>query len=129
MQPAEALYSLARGFTLNRAKKTARGAVPGIPAAQKISLGAPGGTAFTLGFASRDITPQNVKTHTYWMAGYGIAKRVNGVLDPLTACAVWLGAGDGGILLVSCDLIGLTGYEVQEIRASLAPFCRASVNT
>ncbi len=126
MQPAEALYSLARGFTLNRAKKTARGAVPVIPPAQKISFGAPGKTEFVAGFAARDITPENIRKHAYWMAGYGIAKRINGVLDPITASALWLGAGEEGIILVSCELIGLTGYEVKEIRDALAPFCKAS---
>ena len=126
MHPADALFSLAQKFTMDRAEKVAREPVPNIPAAQKITLRAPEGGDFSAGFATRDITPQNYKRHPYWMAGYGIAKRITGVLDPLTASAMWLGCGDGGILLVSLDLIGLTGYEVREIRDALAPFCRAS---
>ena len=124
--PSDALFSLARDFTLKKAKKIAREPIPKIPAAQKITLRAPDGGGFTAGFAVRDITPKNYRTHPYWMAGYGIAKRITGVLDPLTASAMWLGCGDEGIVLVSCDLIGLTGYEVKEIRDALAPFCAES---
>ncbi len=123
MNPSDALFSLARDFTLKKAQKIARGPVPSIPAAHKLTLCDPGSKVFHVGFAARDITPKNYKTHPYWMAGYGIAKRITGVLDPLTASAMWIGCGDGGIVLVSCDLIGLTGYEVKEIRDSLESFC------
>ncbi len=127
MRPADALFSLARDFTLKKAGKIADGPVPEIPDAPKITIGDSQSRAFRVGFATRDITPYNYKKHPYWMAGYGIAKRINDFLDPLTANAMWLGCpGDAGVMLLSLDLIGLTGYEIQEIRNELKPICRQS---
>ena len=122
MKASDALFSLVRSTALRKAEKRGGGPIPQLPDGQKITLE---GERFTVGFASRDITPADYKTHPYWMAGYGIAKRITGFLDPLTANAMWIGCGKGdGILLLSCDLIGLTGYEVEALRGSLEPFCR-----
>ena len=123
MGPSEALYSFAHDLALKKAQKIARKPVPDLPAAQKLTLGKAESRTFNVGFACSDITPYNYKTHPYWMAGYGIAKRITGLLDPLTASAMWIDCGGDGIVLISCDLIGLTGYE---IRAMLAPFCKKS---
>ena len=127
MKGSDALYALARGFALKKAAKTGRDPIPKLPDGKKIRLEAPDNGRYHVGFASRDITPTDYKTHPYWMAGYGIAKRITGFMDPLTANAMWLGCGEGaGILLLSCDLIGFTGWEIRELRKSLAPFCRQS---
>lgn len=124
MKASDALFSFARSTALKKAEKRGKGPVPQLPDGEKITVE---GDRFRVGFASRDITPTDYKTHPYWMAGYNIAKRITGFLDPLTANAMWIGCGDGpGIVLISCDLIGLTGYEIKELRDSLAPFCKKS---
>lgn len=124
MKPADALYSFAHSFALKKAAKDSDGVFYELPTAQKITMGTPENKKFNVGFASCDITPTDYKKHPYWMAGYNIAKRITGLLDPLTASAMWIDCGTGeGIVLVSCDLIGLTGYDVNEIRASLSQFC------
>lgn len=124
MKVDNTLYNAARSFALKKAKKNSSGQIPSIDPAPKIRMKAPSGDKFNVGFATCDITPDDVGKHTYWMAGYGIAKKITGVLDPLTASAMWLDCGDGkGIALVSCDLIGLTGYELKIIRDGLSDFC------
>lgn len=126
MNATDALYGLARDFSLKKAAERGNGPVPQLPDGDKLRLEAENGS-FYVGFATRDITPANYKTHPYWMAGYNIAKRITGFLDPLTASAMWLGCGDdAGIILISCDLIGLTGYEIKELRDSLSFFCEKS---
>lgn len=92
---------------------------PAVPVRIKDSKGG----AFSCGFACEDITPDDLLSHTYWMAGYNIGKKITGFLDPLTINVMWLGCADGGIILASCDLVGLTGYELRDIRNSLADFC------
>ena len=125
MRPGDALYRFARELAKRKTEALAHSGIPEIPPAPRRTLAAPPGVGFRIGFASRDITPPNWKTHPYWMAGYGIAKRIAGVLDPITANALWLDCGGAdGLVLLSCDLIGLTGYEVGELRDSLAGFCR-----
>ena len=127
VKASDALFSFARTTALKKAGKHALDPVPQLPDGQKITLGDPDADRYYAGFATRDITPKNYKTHPYWMAGYNIAKRITGFLDPLTANAMWIGCGDGeGIVLISCDLIGLTGYEIKELRDNLMPFCRKS---
>ena len=127
MQPSEALYSFARGLSKRLAEKKGNAPVPQLPDGRRITLGSAGTGGFRVGFASRDITPGDWKTHPYWMAGYNIAKRITGLLDPLTANAMWIDCGEEqGIVLLSLDLIGLTGYEVKDLREALSPFCEKS---
>lgn len=123
MKPSDALFTFARGFALQKAAKLGNGPAPVLPDGQKITMGGQGNARFSVGFASRDISPADYKTHPYWMAGYGIAKRITGFLDPITANAMWIDCGDGqGLVLLSCDLIGITGYDVMELRKALTPF-------
>ena len=122
MSGLDTVSKLADRLALKSAKKFNDTKIPELPSGspEKIS-----GDKFSVGFASRDLTPDNLLHHTYWMAGYNIAKSITGYLDPLTANAMWIGAENGGgIALVSCDLIGLTGYDVNIIRDKLADFCR-----
>jgi len=80
---------------------------------------------FTVGAAMEDLTPPDLLTHKYYMAGYGIWKPIQGVLNPVYATAVWIddNAGHGGILLVSVDCVGMLNNDVALIRERLAPFC------
>ncbi len=127
MKPMDLAYLAIKKISLNSAKKV-KGKEPALPDAVPIKMKSKTkDNKFNVGFASRDITPTDIKSHAYWMAGYGIAKRIQGVLDPITANAMWLDCGDGqGMVLISCDLIGLTGFEVTELRRSLKSFCMLS---
>jgi len=83
---------------------------------------------FTLGLAKEDLTPPDLLTHKYYMAGYGFFKPIQGVLNPIYATALWLddNSGLGGVLLVSVDCVGIMNNDVEEIRRRLAPFCRTT---
>ena len=122
MSGLDTVSKLADKLAMKSAKKFADAKIPELPSGspEKIS-----GDKFSVGFASRDLTPDNLLHHTYWMAGYNIAKSITGYLDPLTINAMWLGTDSGkGVVLVSCDLIGLTGYDLNLVREELKDFCR-----
>lgn len=113
---------LADKLAKHSAEKFAKEQIPDIPTAAPSRIG---GKKFAAGFASRNITPADLLTKTYRMAGYNIAKSITGYLDPLTINAMWLGTdAERGIMLVSCDLIGLTGYDLALVREELTDFCK-----
>jgi len=87
-----------------------------------------GSDHFTVGLAKEDLTPPDLNTHRYYMAGYGFFKPVQGFLNPIYATALWLddNSGNGGVLLVSVDCVGIMNNDVDEIRRLLAPFCRTT---
>lgn len=79
---------------------------------------------FICGFANAEVMPADIAAKKYYLAGYKMNNRVTGVLDPTTVSAMWLGCKEGeGILLLCADVVGLTGHDVNEVRASLAAFC------
>ncbi len=121
MSGLDSISVLADKIALKSAKKYEAEKIPELAAAKPEKIT---GKKYIAGFASRDITPPDLLTHTYWMAGYNIAKSIKAYLDPLTVNAMWLGTDNGGVALVSCDLIGLTGYDVNIIREKLSDFCR-----
>ena len=71
-----------------------------------------------VGFASIDITPPlGVELCGY---GYFLERRAEGVLDPLYARAVLIQQGEKIILLINCDLIGLTQEVTNGIKEQLS---------
>lgn len=79
---------------------------------------------YDVGFAMREIMPDDFGKQKYYIAGHKMAQDMTGIHDNLTASAMWLGVGEeGGIIMVTADIIGLTNTEVALIRASLADFC------
>lgn len=56
------------------------------------------------------------------LSGYGfyLGRRAESVLDDLKARAVFLRAGDRSLLLASCDVIGFTVEDADEVRAEIA---------
>ncbi|HSA95063.1 MAG TPA: hypothetical protein VLJ16_03375, partial [Acidobacteriota bacterium] len=56
------------------------------------------------------------------LSGYGfyLGRRAESVLDDLKARAVLLRSGDRTLLLMSCDVIGFTVDDADEIRAEIA---------
>ena len=80
---------------------------------------------FTVGFSKKYILPDDIEKNKYYIAGYKMDHPVTGVHDPLTVRAMWLDCKDGGgIVLVSADIIGLTGYDVKTVRDSLSDFTK-----
>lgn len=83
------------------------------------------GEKFKVGFASCDVMPDDIDTNVYWIAGHGPGKKIEGVHDPITVNAMWIGCGDnGGIMMVSADIIGLTRVEVAKVRDMLSGFSK-----
>lgn len=119
-------YNALSELLLKRCRKSGFISSKGLKS-EDIRFGDDNGNKFTSGFASRNITPLDLGSHTYWMAGYHIGKKVEGLLDPLTVNALWLDCGDGqGIVFLSCDIVGLTGYDIDEFRSSMKDFCDIS---
>ena len=81
------------------------------------------GEKFVCGFASMNVMPDDIDSGSYWLAGFKTGNKVSGVIDPLTVNAMWLGCGNDGIVFISADLIGLTGFDVNQIRGQLKSFC------
>jgi hypothetical protein len=71
--------------------------------------------ALEAGAASVVVTP----TAPAYMAGFKINKRHTEVNDPIRVRALALRRGGLTVALVSCDLIGLHNYQVEEIRRRL----------
>ncbi|NLC44062.1 MAG: hypothetical protein GX783_07235, partial [Clostridiales bacterium] len=69
------------------------------------------------GFASIDITPPiGVELCGY---GYFLGRRAESVMDPLYVRAVSIQQGEKAILLINCDLIGLTQEFTDGIKEQL----------
>lgn len=78
---------------------------------------------YEVGFAMKETMPDDFDSRTYFIAGHKMAQKMTGIHDPITVSAMWLGlGGEGGIIMVSADMIGLTNTEVKLIRESLADF-------
>ena len=105
----------------NGKKLKKQGPAPVVPEEPPVRLH---GEGFAVGFARRETMPENIHAKKYWMAGYKTGNRVTGVHDPMTVSAMWIGCGDGGILLANADCIGLSRCEVNRVRDSLAEFAR-----
>ena len=64
------------------------------------------------GSARVDITPD----YPVWMDGNPRDRKSDGVHDPLTARALVLEGDEGGLVLVSCELVGLADDTVAKVR-------------
>lgn len=83
------------------------------------------GNKYKVGFSKCEVMPDDLDTQTYWIAGHAMAKKIEGVHDPITVSAMWIGCDDNGaILMVSADCIGLTRVEVAKIRDMLSPLTK-----
>lgn len=83
------------------------------------------GSRYSVGFASCEVMPDDMNNQVYWIAGHGPGKKIEGVHDPITVNAMWIGCdNEGGVLLVSADIIGLTRVEVAKVRDKLSSFSK-----
>lgn len=119
---AKALKKIATSKGKSLAKK---GDAPVIKKAEPIRMKNGTDEYFNAGFACKEVMPADVTAKKYYIAGYKMDHPVTGVNDPLTVRAMWLDVKDnGGIVMVSADIIGLTGFEVNRIRESLSDFTK-----
>lgn len=82
---------------------------------------------YDVGFSMKEVMPDDFESKKYYIAGHKTAQDMTGFHDPITVRAMWLGCDDeGGIVMVSADVIGLTNSENQIIRAGLADFMKKS---
>lgn len=120
--------SAALKITRNKGKRAARkSTAPAIPDAEPVCIKNSTSDGFRVGFAKKTVVPDSVTDRKYYMAGFKCNNVITGIHDPQTVSAMWIDCkGDEGIILVSVDAVGLTGHDVNEIRASLAGFCKKS---
>ena len=82
--------------------------------------------AWTVGFSAQEILPdaQRLERSEYFLAGYSSNHPASGLLDAQYARAVWLddGSGEGGVILMAVDCVGLTSVDTGVIRDRLASF-------
>ncbi len=78
------------------------------------------GDSFVCGYASRVVMPEDIHAKKYWVAGHGMGHVIEKVHDDITVSAMWIGADDnGGYIHISADIIGLTNFELNIVRANL----------
>lgn len=82
--------------------------------------------AWTVGFSAQEILPdaQRLERGEYFLAGYSSNHPASGLLDAQYARAVWLddGSGEGGVILMAVDCVGLTSVDTGVIRDRLSSF-------
>ncbi len=76
------------------------------------------GTEWTVGFAKKALTPDDVTADTYYIAGYNVNNPAKGVLDDMYAKAVYLddNTSRGGVILCALDCVGISRKDINEIR-------------
>ncbi len=76
------------------------------------------GANWTLGFAQTVLTPDDVNSDTYYIAGYNTNNPATGVLDDMYAKAVYLddNTGSGGVVLCAVDCVGISRADINDIR-------------
>jgi len=79
---------------------------------------------FTAGFGKVPMVPEDIEKKKYYIAGYHENNPARGVIDPQYVSAVWLddNSGEGGILFISLDVVGLLNKDVTELKRRLAEF-------
>ena len=82
------------------------------------------GDTWYMGFGSVEIPLPTDSGSPLYIAGYHGGREIEGVLDLPRVNAVWMDTGDGGILLMGVDCVGLGSGTVTEIRDRLQNFCR-----
>ncbi len=105
---------------------------PALSKGEFVYTAKPKGKNFTVGFGKESILPADISKRKYYVAGYGMYKPATGILDTIYASAIWIddNSGNGGVLFVSVDCVGINNCDILRIRKYLKPFsertgCRA----
>lgn len=76
------------------------------------------GEFWTVGFAQKSLTPEDVTADTYYIAGYNTNNPALDVLDDMYAKAVYLddNTGRGGVIVCAIDCVGISRADINDIR-------------
>lgn len=76
------------------------------------------GEHFTCGFGKAVLTPEDVESKKYFIAGYDSNNPAECVLDHMYARAVYIddNTGRGGVLFCSLDAVGISRKDINDIR-------------
>ncbi len=76
------------------------------------------GKCFTCGFAKAVLTPKDVSSGKYFIAGYDSNNPATGVLDDMYARAVYMddNTGSGGVVFCAVDAVGISRRDINLIR-------------
>ncbi len=76
------------------------------------------GKCFTCGFAKADLTPADVESKKYFIAGYDSNNKAENVLDSMYARAVFIDDNTkrGGVVICSVDAVGMSRKDINDIR-------------
>ena len=76
------------------------------------------GERWTVGFANRVLTPEDITADSYYIAGYNTNNPAKSVLDDMYAKAVYLddNTGRGGVIICAIDCVGLSRRDINDIR-------------
>ena len=76
------------------------------------------GEFFTCGFGKAVLTPDDVASGKYFIAGYDSNNPATGVLDDMYARAVYLddNTGSGGVVMCAVDAVGISRKDINKIR-------------
>ena len=76
------------------------------------------GEFFTCGFAKTVLTPGNVESQKYYIAGYDSNNPAKGILDDMFARAVYIddNTGRGGVVFCAVDAVGISRKDINDIR-------------
>ena len=79
---------------------------------------------FEAGFGSAAVLPADIEKRRYYIAGYGENNPARGVIDPQYWNALWLDdlSGEGGVLFLVMDAVGILQKDVERIRDRLRAF-------
>lgn len=125
MSIADLASSAVKSISLSNSRRLKRKIIT--PAISEHTIKNISADKYKVGFEKCEIMPDDMGKTVYYIAGHAPGKRIEGVHDPITASAMWIGCGDnGGVLLISIDCIGLTGVEVTKIRDMLSGLYKRS---
>lgn len=76
------------------------------------------GKHFTCGFGKSILTPDDISSGRYFIAGYDSNNPATGVLDDMFARAVYIddNTGRGGVVLCAVDAVGISRKDINDIR-------------
>ena len=76
------------------------------------------GNHFTCGFAKGILTPDDIESGKYFIAGYGSNNPADSVLDDMYARAIYIddNTGRGGVVICSVDAVGISRHDINDIR-------------
>lgn len=79
------------------------------------------GENWTVGFSSAVLTPDDITSDTYYIAGYNTNNPATDVLDDMLAKAVYIddNTGRGGVVICAIDCVGISRADINDIRQTV----------